>query len=162
MVKQGTAPVDFEATEQGPIDVLSGSLVGGGSIGTTTVAQNVLLNLNNNGQINGGLTSTGMVVFAGTEVGPISIQGGSLDNSGTMSTTSGQVVSMGVGAVITNESSGTINVGTLPVNSSLLFDVPHGSTLANFGTIDLWQPKMSVEGLLFGTGTVSVSQWWRP
>ena len=155
VVKQGTAPVDFEATEQGPIDVLSGSLVGGGSIGTTTVAQNVLLNLNNNGQINGGLTSTGMVVFAGTEVGPISIQGGSLDNSGTMSTTSGQVVSMGVGAVITNESSGTINVGTLPVNSSLLFDVPHGSTLANFGTIDLWQPKMSVEGLLFGTGTIS-------
>ena len=153
LVKQGTNLLTFNATEQGPIDITSGSLVGNGNIGTTTISTNVVLNYS--GTINGGLTSTGTVVFAGTETGPISIQGGTVDNSGTMSTTSGQIVTMAVGTALTNEVNGTINVGTLPVNASLNFNVPNGSTIANFGLINIWQPKMSVEGLLYGTGTIS-------
>lgn len=151
--KQGTNLVEFDAVEQGPINITAGTFTGSGQIGTTIVYTNVVLNYT--GNINGGLTSTGLVTFAGTETGPVSIQGGTLDNSGTMSTTSGQVVSVAVGVSITNEASGTIVVGTLPVNSSLDFDIPLGSVLANFGTINIWQPKMSVEGLMYGTGTVS-------
>ncbi len=99
LVKQGTNLLTFNATEQGPIDITSGNLVGNGNIGTTTISTNVVLNYS--GTINGGLTSTGTVVFAGTETGPISIQGGTLDNSGTMSTTSGQIVTMAAGVAIT-------------------------------------------------------------
>ena len=153
VAKQGTNLLQFDATEQGPINLTAGNVVGGGQLGSTTVYSNVVLNYT--GTINGGLTSTGMVVFSGTEFGPISIQGGTLDNSGTMNTTLNQVVAMAGGTAITNEASGTISVGTLPVNSSLLWDVPNGATLANFGQINLWQPKMSVEGLLYGYGTIS-------
>ena len=151
--KLGTNQVEFDAVEQGPINITAGTFIGDGAIGTAVVYSNVVLNYT--GSINGGLTSTGLVVFAGTETGPVSIQGGWLDNSGTMSTTSGQIVSMAGGTFLTNELSGTINVGTLPVNSSLNFDIPVGSVMANFGTVNLWQPKMSVEGLLYGTGTIS-------
>ncbi len=153
VVKEGSNSLEFDAVEQGPINVTSGSLIGFGGVGSTTISTNATMNYS--GTINGGLFSSGTVTFSGTENGPISINAGVLDNSGTMNTPGGQVVNMGVGAIITNEASATINVGALPVNPGLNFNIPHGSILANFGTINIIQPKMSVEGLLYGTGTIA-------
>ena len=154
VVKQGTNSVEFDATEQGPINITAGTVTGSGQIGTTTVYSDVVLNYT--GTINGGLTSTGMVLFAGTENGPVSIQGGTLDNNGTINTTINQVVTMAAGTGITNEATGTINVGSGPgAQGSFTWDVPFGSVLANFGQIYLYQPRMNVEGLVYGNGTIA-------
>jgi autotransporter-associated beta strand protein len=153
IVKQGTGSLQFDATEQGPISLLGGSITGGGGLGTVTVGSNVVLNFS--GSVSGGLTSTGMVFYTGSTFnGPISIQGGFLDNSGTINTTVGQNITMAAGTAITNEQSSTINVGAGNGNGTS-WVVPHGSTLANFGTINLFQPRITVDGLFFGNGTVN-------
>ena len=41
--KLGTNILEMDATEQGPISVLAGSLVGNGAVGTTTLASNVVM-----------------------------------------------------------------------------------------------------------------------
>jgi autotransporter-associated beta strand protein len=152
--KLGTNQMEFDATEQGPINLTAGTVVGSGQFGTTTVYTNVVLDYN--GNISGGLTSTGLVTFgSGILTGPVSIQAGYLVNAGTISTTLGQLITMVPGTMITNLNGATINVGALPVNSSLVFSVPTGATLANFGLINLWQPKMDIQGLLYGNGTIS-------
>jgi autotransporter-associated beta strand protein len=153
VVKQGTNSVEFDATEQGPMSITAGSVTGFGGLGTVTVSSNALLNYT--GTINGGLTSTGAVFYAGANLsGPVSIQGGFLDNSGTINTTLGQLVTMGGGGVITNEPLGVFNVGAGTGNGATWL-VPNGSTLANFGNINLFQPRITVEGTFFGTGTIN-------
>jgi len=152
--KLGTNSVEFDATEQGPIVVTAGTITGAGGLGATTLYSNVVMNFS--GIINGGLTSTGMVTFAGTEYGPVSIQANSLDNFGTINTTINQIITMAQGTAITNEAGAFINVGTGGgAANSFTWDVPYNSVLANFGTIYLYQPRMTVEGLLYGTGTIS-------
>src|SRR6185312_14932152 len=95
IVKQGSGSLEFDATEQGPISLLGGNITGSGGFGTITMASNVVLTFS--GSVNGGLTSTGTVFYSGSSfAGPVSIQGGFLDNSGTINTTAGQNVSMGV------------------------------------------------------------------
>jgi autotransporter-associated beta strand protein len=158
VVKQGTNSLEFDATEQGPINVTAGSVVNGGSLGvgtlgTTTISSNVFLNCV--GAINGGLTSTGGVVVAsaGTINGPVSVQGGYLDNSGTINTTANQLMSF-ANCTVTNELSANINIGA-GVGNGATVDVTSTATLANFGTITLFQPRIQVEGLLFGNGTIT-------
>jgi len=154
VVKQGTNLLEFDATEQGPIQFTGGTITGSGQLGVVTVYTNVVLNYN--GNINGGLTSTGMVAFAGTEYGPVSIQAGTLDNNGTLNTTLNQVITMAAGTAITNEAYGNINAGTgAGASGTYDWDVPAGSVLANFGAITLYQPRISVEGLFYGNGTVN-------
>ncbi len=151
MVKQGTNSLEFDATEQGPLVVNSGSLIGAGNIGTTTIATNTLLNFT--GNINGGLTSTGTVLYAnGTISGSVAIQAGSLLNAGTITTGSG-VLTMGANTAITNTVSGVIRAGASST-SSTAWDVPNGSTLVNFGTIYIVSQRLTVEGLLFGNGLI--------
>jgi len=153
LVKQGTNSVVFNAIEQGPFQITAGSLTGNGTLGTVTISTNVVFNYS--GQIAGGLSSAGTVTFSGSEVGPIAITGGTLDNFGNMSTTVGQSVTQSAGTSITNEFGAVITEGTTPDSgSSPVWDVPHGSVLANFGTIYDPQSKISVEGLLYGTGTI--------
>ena len=152
------APIqlEFDAIEQGPINITAGIVTGIGQLGNTTISSNVVLSYS--GNINGGLTSTGTVMLASssTETGPVSIQGGTLDNFGTINTTVNQVITMVSGTAITNEASGTINVGSGPgAANSFTWDVLYGSVLANFGLINLYQPRMNVEGLLYGNGTIS-------
>ncbi len=158
VTKLGTNSVEFDATEQGPINITAGIVTNapGSLMGTTTVYSNVVLNYS--GNINGGLISTGTVMLASSsiETGPLSIQGGTLDNFGTINTTVNQVINMTSGTAITNEAFATLNVGAgAGAQQSFTWDVPYGSVLANFGGINLWQPRMNVEGLLYGTGTIT-------
>ncbi|HTB82258.1 MAG TPA: autotransporter-associated beta strand repeat-containing protein [Candidatus Sulfotelmatobacter sp.] len=158
VVKSGTNLVDFEAVEQGPITIAAGTVIstgGSAGLGTTTVYTNVVLNWA--GSINGGLTATGMVNLAagGTLAGPVVLGLNTvLVNSATISTGSGNLITMLTGSSITNTGNGTINVGTGTGNGGT-WDVTNGCTIANFGNINLYQPKLSVEGLLFGTGTIT-------
>jgi autotransporter-associated beta strand protein len=153
IVKQGTNSVEFDANEQGPIGITAGSVVGFGGLGTVTVSSNALLNYS--GSVNGGLTSTGTVFYTGNNFnGPISIQGGFLDNSGTINTTFGQTITMASGTAITNEFNATINLGTGTGNGGSWL-VPNGSTLVNLGTINMYQPRITVEGLILGNGTIN-------
>ena len=151
-VKTGTNTLEMDAAEFGNITVYAGNVSGYGSLGFTRLATNVILNYT--GNINGGLVSTGMVFLTGgTLTGPVSIQGGVLVNAGIINTTVGQVVTMVPGTSITNLAGGLINVGSgSGASGSYTWDVPSGATLANFGKINLYQPKLTVEGLLFGTG----------
>jgi len=151
-VKQGPGSLDFGSTGQGPLNIQAGTVTGSGTVGTTTVASNAVLNFS--GSVNGGLTSTGMVTFSGTITGPVSIQGGWLDNSGTINTTAGQVLSFGTGIVITNEQSGVFNVGAGTTATPNMV-LPNGSTIANFGNINLYQPRLLIDGLYFGDGTIN-------
>jgi autotransporter-associated beta strand protein len=155
VVKQGTNSVEFDSTAQGPIAITAGSVTGSGAFGAVTVSSNALLNFS--GSINGGLTSTGAVYYTGTSFnGPVSIQGGFLDNRGTINTTFSQVVTMAPGTILTNEAAGVINLGSGPgQQNSFTWDVPAGSMLVNYGNINLFQPKISVEGVLFGNGTIN-------
>jgi autotransporter-associated beta strand protein len=153
IVKQGTNSVQFDATEQGPINIQAGSLTGNGGLGTVTMASNTVLTFS--GTVNGGLTSTGTVFYTGSSFnGPISIQGGFLDNRGIINTTLGQVITMASDTAITNQASGTINLGTGIGNGSTWL-VPDGATLANFGNINMYQPRITVQGLIFGNGTIN-------
>jgi len=154
VAKLGTNLVTFNATEQGPINITAGTFTGSGQIGTAVVYSNVVLNYS--GNINGGLTSTGTVLFtAGTLNGPVVLGGGYMVNSGTINTLGNNVITMVPGTAITNISGANINVGSGPANqATYAWDVPTGCTLANFGTITLYTPKLTVEGLLFGTGTI--------
>jgi autotransporter-associated beta strand protein len=152
VVKQGTNTLEFDATEQGPITVYAGNVSGSGSFGFTTIASNVVLN--SSGTINGGLISTGTVFMAtsGTTInGPVSLQGGVFANAGTVNTTPG-LMTVASGVLLTNTSSGIINIGN--VTGTGTWDLPLGSTLANFGTINNWSARLTVEGLLFGTGYI--------
>jgi autotransporter-associated beta strand protein len=153
VVKQGTNSLEFDASEQGPLNITAGSVIGSGTIGNSTVSSNALLNYS--GTINGGLTSTGAVLIASTatENGPVSIQGGFLDNSGTINTTINQLMAF-ANCAATNEAGATINVGAGPGNGATV-DVPSTAVLANFGTINLFQPRIQVEGLLFGNGLIN-------
>lgn len=152
-VKQGTNLLTFNASAQGPLNLTEGSVVGSGTLGNTTTYSNTVLNYT--GTINGGLTSTGIVTYAGSGLnGPISIQGNYLDNAGTINTTLNQLIVMAAGTAITNRFGATINVGSGPGNGQSWI-VPAGSTLANFGTIKLYQPGLRVEGLFFGNGVVN-------
>lgn len=154
VVKQGTNVLEFDATEQGPINVAAGSLVGSGGLGAITLFTNTVLNYSGNN--NGGLTSTGIVMLASSAVlnGPVSVQGGYIDNFGKINTTAGQVFNVANGA-LTNELNATINAGSGPgASGSFTCLVSAGTTLANFGTINLYQPKLQVEGLLFGNGSI--------
>ena len=151
-VKQGTGSLEFDSVEQGPISIQGGTVTGSGTLGTTTLSTNATLNYS--GTINGGLTSSGTTVFSGTLNGPVSIQGGSLDNSGTINTTVGQVISFGDNIAITNEQSGMINVGSGTTGNGTM-TLPSDSVLVNFGTINLYQPRLAIEGLLLGNGTIA-------
>jgi hypothetical protein len=63
---------------------------------------------------------------------------------------------MANGASITNTVIGTMNLGSGPgAANSFTWDVPAGSTLANFNNINLYQPRLVVEGLLYGNGTIN-------
>lgn len=155
-VKMGAGTLTFNATEQGPMRVFGGSVLvsGSGSIGATTLAANSVLNCASSSSqgVNGGITSTGTVLVAGgaNVVGPISLQGGKLVNSGTISTSPGGMTIAG-GVLITNQENAIIN-------QAFAWDLPPGSTLANFGTINnavnaANGQNFTCEGLLFGTGT---------
>ncbi len=156
VVKQGTNLVTWSATEQGPMNITAGKVDdSGGSMGNTTLASNAVLTLES-ATVNGGLTSTGIVLVAsgGNINGPLSLQGGYLDNKGEIDTTANQLFTLANGAIMTNEASSTINVGSGPGNGATA-DVPTGCILANFGTINLFQPRIQVEGLLFGNGLIN-------
>jgi len=153
IVKYGTNTLQMDATEQGPIAVYFGNIQAGGGLGNTTLGSNVVLTLS--GTINGGLTSTGMVYIAngGVVNGPVSIQGGFIENSGAINTTVNQTITMLAGTTVTNKTGGVISLGEGIGNGSY-WTIPNGSTLANFGTVQMYQYRLGLEGLLFGTGTI--------
>ena len=156
VIKAGTNSMEFDVTEQGPISILGGNVTvnNNGGLGSTTLATNLFLNIIS-GTINGGLTSTGTVSLAnGTLNGQITLQAGWFVNSGTINTLVGNVITMASGANFTNLSAGTINLGA-GTGSGAAWDVPFGSILANFGQINMYQPKVQIEGLLFGNGNIT-------
>jgi autotransporter-associated beta strand protein len=156
LVKRGTNSLQMDAVEQGPINVMAGSVFGGGGggLGLTTLWTNTSLNFG--GSINGGLTSTGVVnlVSGSTLTGPVSIQAGYLVNGGIINVPQGSSFLMANGVGVTNDSGATITSGSVPVSAGGDWQVPYGSTLANMGTIYLWQNRILVSGVLFGTGTI--------
>ena len=121
----------------------------GGGLGTTTVWSNTAVT--NNGTINGGIISTGAVVTAGNVIGPVSIQGGTLENDGTISTLQGNSFLVAPGVYITN--SGTINLGSAVSSAGAPLDIPWTSVLVNMGQFNLWENRLTVEGSCYGTGT---------
>jgi len=153
LVKQGTGTLEINVTKQGPVTINAGALTGSGQVGSTTIATNVMMNFS--GFVNGGLISTGAVVLAsGSSVnGGVAIRGGSLANSGTISTAPGTMTIVG-GALVTNTASGIMNV------AGGNWQVSARSILANFGTINTLNGRLNVApsaapfdgGKYFGTG----------
>jgi autotransporter-associated beta strand protein len=146
VIKSGNSKLTFNASESGPLSVLGGTLEGYGVVGVTTVASNAVVNFL--GTMNG-LTSTGAVTLlpGGNINGAVSLQGGSFVNSGTVSTRP-STLTIASGVIITNNSTMNIAGGN--------WDLPLGSTLANFGVINLAVDgaagRMNFEGAVFGTG----------
>ena len=155
--KSGTNVLQFDVVEQGPITIKDGTVYVGssGGFGSTTLYTNLVLNFG--GTINGGLTSTGMVtLLAGSTLnGPLSLQGGYLQNGGTINVPQASSLTVGTGVNITNQYGATINYGTTGVSAGGDWNVPIGSFLANLGTINLWQNRILVTGTLFGNGLIN-------
>jgi len=160
IAKSGANVLQFDATEQGPINITAGSIISANSssqLGAVTTSTNVVLNFA--GTINGGLNSSGPSFLSGTLNGPVTLPNGYLVNSGTMNVlpnNGSSFILTTSGVMITNTSSGTINLGSGAANqNSFSWDVPVGCVLANLGNINLYVPKLAVEGTFFGNGTLT-------
>jgi autotransporter-associated beta strand protein len=155
ILKQGTNTVIFNTAESGPISITAGEVdvAGSGILGATTLFSNSVLNILGGGNINGSLTSTGAVAVAsgGNINGGVVLGGGSFVNDGTVSVGSG-AFTLNNSAVATNNSDGTIVLGTATGGGAAGYEVFAGTTLANFGVIEAPGGRLLLDGLYFGTG----------
>lgn len=154
IIKQGTNSVIFNAPEAGPIVVTAGEIdvSGSGSLGSTTLSSNTLLNVAGGGSVVAGLNSTASTVTVasgGSISGGIALIGGSLANDGTLSVPGGSELVQTNNAVLTNNADGTINVGS----SNPQWEAFPGTVIANFGNIYASGGRVEVRGLYFGNGT---------
>ena len=151
MRKVGAGGLIVEATKQGPVQVFSGTLnvAVSGSVGLVTLATNTALN--NFGYINGGLTSTGAVTMAAGSylTGPTILAAGWLDNSGLMATFPGGFsLDLQTQVMVTNQTVGMIAIGSGQT------DIRTNQVVANFGTISNLTGRITIAGLMYGTGSV--------
>jgi hypothetical protein len=151
MLKQGSGTLSVDANSENSLTVSNGTVnvTAGGTVGSTTVAAGTAFT--SSGTVNG-LTSASFSSSAGTINGPVAIQAGTFVNSGTVDTTPG-TMTIGAGALITNLSSGVLNV-RVPTGNN--WAVPTNAVLANFGRINNLSQRLNMNAgsLLYGIGVV--------
>jgi autotransporter-associated beta strand protein len=158
IIKQGTNIVTFNVAEAGTLFVTAGEVDAGANaiLGTTTVYSNALLKVQAGSVVNGVVATNCPLTVAngGTINGPLTLVGGSLVNDGIISTPSGLNFLIGTNGntVATNNSDGVITINGSGSNNG--GEVMAGSTLANFGTINLPSSRLTIDGTYFGTGNV--------
>ncbi len=158
LVKVGTGSLVFDATYEGLVEVVEGSMSGSGEVGTVTVGSGGRLDFG--GRISGGLVTAGpvRVLSSGEVVGPVTIQtGGSVTNFGVIRTLTAQVT-MQAGSYLVNAAGGLID-------ARVPWNVPADSTLVNNGVILLSGPiggnqglNINAGGTLMGTGLITLGQ----
>ena len=153
VLKQGTNVLVFNAAESGPMTVTEGEVDVSGILGSTTIYSNTVLNILNNGVVNGVTSTNSPVTVAngGAINGGVVLQGGSLVNSGAVSVGAGVFV-VANNAVVTNNADGTIALGSNTGGGTGGYEVFAGSTLANFGVITASGGRFFLNGLYFGQG----------
>jgi hypothetical protein len=151
MLKQGTGTLTVDVASENPLTINEGLVNGSGAIGAAIVTATGTLDYSG---AMAGLTATGKVTLAssGTINGPVSIFGGSFENSGAVDTRPGTMV-IGPDSRVTNHVSGNLKVFVASGNN---WAVQTNAVLANFGRIENLNQRLNINagGLLFGTGVL--------
>lgn len=140
MVKDGAATLTVDAVSQVPLVLNEGTVNGSGSLGTTTVTTNTMLNYS--GTING-LTTAGTSASSGTVNSALTVNAGTFANTGTVNGT----VNLTGGTTTNTGTFASTGVSTLAAGAVFVHNGQFNAGTANVNS------RLSVGGTVIGTGT---------